>query len=188
MPQQVDHLNISSGPVPPKFDKSSFQSPTIGELRAIGIGKRTALGKLDLLVFCSMNGKCPHCNSTLITANSVGKKKLCHAVPWPKSIVGADMKCKKCHRILLTHDSRFVETFPTTEEMKRKFISCKGNGSHIFLIRMLRSGLTVAQVLRYIEDEVMEHYLKFKAEYTELWDKVSYINVFYACVLLILHL
>ena len=106
-----------SGPVHPIFDKSAFQSRTIGELRALGIRTKTAPGKLDLLVHCPLKGRCPHC-------------------------------------IFMTHDSSYVDTLPTTEQIKREFVSCKGNGSHISLRQLLRSELTVAQVERYIEDEV----------------------------------
>ncbi len=31
----------------------------------------------------------------------------------------------------------------------------------------------MAQVQRYVEAEVREHYLVFKAQYIELWDKVN---------------
>ena len=34
------------------------------------------LGKLDLLVYCPLNGRCPYCKSALIHINSVGKSKL----------------------------------------------------------------------------------------------------------------
>ena len=54
----------------------------------------------------------------------------------------------------------------------REFVSSKGNGTHISLLRLLRSGLTVAQVERYIDDEVRQHYLMLKSRYIELWDKV----------------
>ena len=53
-----------------------------------------------------------------------------------------------------------------------EFLTGKGNGSHISLLRLLRSGLTVAQVERYIEDEVREQYLQMKAKFIDLWDKV----------------
>ena len=68
----TDQPQVGAGPVPPKFDRSDFQSPTISELRAIGIGTKTSPGKLDLLVYCPLMGRCPHCKSALITANSVG--------------------------------------------------------------------------------------------------------------------
>ena len=126
-----------SGPVPPNFDKSAFQSPTVGELRAIGIRTETAPGKLDLLVYCPLKGRCPHCKSALITANLVGKRKLCYAVPWPKIIVGVDMRCTKCKKHFMMHDSSYVDTLPTTEQIKREFVSCKGNESHISLRRLL---------------------------------------------------
>ena len=100
----ADTPKVGSGPVPPKFDRSDFQSPTISELRAIGIGIKTFPGKLDLLVYCPLKGRCPHCNSALITANSVGKRKLCYAIPWPKIIVGVDMRCNKCKKHFMTHD------------------------------------------------------------------------------------
>ena len=77
----------------PKFDRSDFQSPTISELRAIGIVIKTSPGKLDLLVY--------------------------------------------------------------------------------------RSGLTVAQVQRYVENEVREHYLMLKSKYIELWDKVLLTTVYH---------
>ncbi len=72
----------------------------------------------------------------------------------------------------MTHDTKYVDTLPSEEQVKREFITGKGNGSHISLLRLLRSGLTVAQVERYMEDEVREHYLKMKEEYIKLWDKV----------------
>ena len=135
-----------SGPVLPKFDKSAFQSPTIGELRAIGIGLKKSPGKLDLIVYCPLNGRCPHCNSALISANSVGKRKLCYATPWPMSIVGFDMRFIKCKRHFMTHDPAYVDTLPSADQIKNKFVATKGNGSHICFVRLLRSGLTVSQV------------------------------------------
>ena len=127
---------IGSGPVHPKFNKSDFQSPTISELRVIGIGTKTAPRKLDLLVYCPLKGRCPHCKSTLITANSVGKRKLCYAVPWPKTIVGVDMRCYKCKKHFMTHDTTY-DTLPSKEQVKREFVSGKGYGSHISLLRLL---------------------------------------------------
>lgn len=56
--------------------------------------------------------------------------------------------------------------------MKRDFVCCKGNGTHISVLRLLRSGLTVAQVERLIADEVQEHYLRMKENFLDLWDKV----------------
>ena len=174
---EVPH-KTGSGPVPPKFDRSDFQAPTMRELRAIGIGIHISPSKLDLLVYCPLKGRCPHCESALITANSVGKRKLCYAIPWPKSIVGVDMRCGKCKKHFMTHDTNYVDTLPSAEQVKREFVTAKGNGSHISLLRMLRSGLTVAQVERYIDDEVKQHYLKLKANYIELWDKVHYIHMY----------
>ena len=56
-----------------------------------------------MLVYCPLKGRCPHCKSALISANLVGKRKLCNAVPWPKTIVGVDMRCGKVQQAL--HDS-----------------------------------------------------------------------------------
>ena len=63
-----------------------------------------------------------------------------------------------------------METLPSGEQVKREFVATKGNGTHLSLIRMLRSGMTVAQVERYAKGEIME--LMLKAQYIELWDKV----------------
>lgn len=71
----------------------------------------------------------------------------------------------------------YMDTLPSEEQVKREFLSAKGNGSHISLLRLLRSGLTVAQVERYVEDEVREHYLMLKSKYIELWDKVFTISI-----------
>lgn len=101
-----------SGPVPPIFDRSAFQAPTIGMLRAIGVGTKTVPGKLDLIVYVPLKGRCPHCDSCLILANSVGKRKLCYDIPWPKTIVGADMRCSKCKKHFMSHDSKYVDTLP----------------------------------------------------------------------------
>ena len=164
--------------MPPKFDRSDYQSPTISEVRTIGIGVKTSPGKLDLLVYCPLKGRCPHCNSALITANSVGKRKLCYAIPWPKTIVGVDMRCGKCKKHFMTHDTSYVYTLPSEDQIRRDFVTAKGNGSHISLLRLLRSGLTVAQVERYIGDEVLEHYLQLKSKFLELWDKVRiYLSI-----------
>lgn len=72
----------------------------------------------------------------------------------------------------MTHDTAYVDTLPSSEQMKREFVTGKGNGSHISLLRLLRSGLTVAQVERYVEDEVREQYLQMKAKFIDLWVKV----------------
>ena len=52
--------------------------------------------------------------------------------------------------------------------MKRDFVSGKGNCTHMSVIRLLRSELTVAQVDRYITAEVQQLYLKLKSEFVEL--------------------
>ncbi|CAI8022077.1 hypothetical protein GBAR_LOCUS12992, partial [Geodia barretti] len=83
------------------------------------------------------------------------------------------MRCGKCKKHFMTHDTNYVDALPSEEQVKREFVTVKGNGSHISLLRLLRSGLTVAQVERYVEDEVWEHYLLLKAKYIELWDKVD---------------
>ena len=75
------------------------------------------------------------------------------------------MRCKD----FMTHNTKYVDTLPSAEQIKREFVTAKGNGSHTSL---LRSGMTVAQVERYVEDEVREHYLQMKAKYIDLWDKV----------------
>ena len=165
------------GPVPPKFDKSDFQSLTIQQLRTIEIGSKTSPGLLDMIVYCPLKGRCPHCQSTLINANSVGKPKLCYAVPWPKTVVGVDMKCTNCKKHFMTHDPLYIKSLPSEQQVKQDFVGGKGNATHMSLIRLLRSGSTVSQLERYIEDTVREHYLRLKSEYQELWDKVcSYLS------------
>lgn len=97
-------------PCASKFDWSDFQSPMISELRAVSIGVKSSPGKLDLLIYCPMKGRCLHCNSTLIAGNLVGKYKLYYAVPWPKSILGTDMRCNKCKKHFMTHNPKYVDT------------------------------------------------------------------------------
>lgn len=126
-------------------------------------------GKLDLLIYCPLKGRCPHCKSTLICANSVGKRKLCYAMPWPKTIVGTDMRCTSCKKHFMSHDQAYVETLPSGEQLRKDFVSTKGNGTHMSLIRMLRAGMTVG---RYAEGQIREQYLLLKSQYIELWDKV----------------
>ena len=72
----------------------------------------------------------------------------------------------------MMHDPRYVDTLPSAEQVMREFVSTKGNGSHVAIIRLLRLGMTVAQVERYVEEEVREHYLSLKSKYIALWDKV----------------
>ena len=82
----------------------------------------------------------------------------------------------------MTHDMNYVDTLLSEEQVKREFVTTKGNRSHIFLLHLLRSGLIVAQVERYVEDEVREHYLLLKSKYI---DKVNYLLkyriYFYCC-------
>ena len=167
------------GPIPPKFDRIDYQSPRIGELRQISIGMKTESGKLDLLVYCPTTGRCPYCKSSLIVANSVGKRKLCYSIPWPKTVVGLDMRCKKCKKHFMTHDPLYISTLSSHNQIKCD--GGKGNCTHMSIIRLLRSGLTVAQVERYITAEVQEHYLKLKSQFVELWDKVYTYNT-YNCI------
>ena len=72
----------------------------------------------------------------------------------------------------MTHDSLYVETLPSQIQIQKEFVSGKGHGTHLSLIRLLRSGLTVAQVERYVTDEVRQHYLMMKSKFVDLWDKV----------------
>ena len=74
----------------------------------------------------------------------------------------------------MTHDHSYVVTVPSEQQVRHEFVSGKGNGSHISLLRLLRSGFTVAQVKRYAEDEVRQHYLHLKSKYIQLWDKVCW--------------
>ena len=85
----------------------------------------------------------------------------------------------------MTHNPNYVDTLPSEEQEKREFVSAKGNGSHISLLRLLRSGLTVAQVERYVEDEVREHYLMLKSKYIELWEKVYFIFLNYKIICMV---
>ena len=85
------------------------------------------------------------------------------------------------------HDPRHqlhVRQHPPYSGVKREFVTAKGNGSHISLLRLLRTGLTVAQVERYLEDEVQKHYLKMKDKYIELWDKVWYLLLLFTAIYL----
>ena len=168
---------LGSGPMPPKFNKSGMQSPTRAEIRSIRIGLKKSPGKLDLIVYCPLNGRCPYCKSALISINTVGKTKLCYGVPWSKSIVGANMKCSQCKKHFMMHDSSYTDSLPLEEQIKQEFVTGKGNGSHISLLRLLRSGLAVVQVQRYSEDEVRQHFHFLKSEFLDLWDKV----IFYIC-------
>ncbi len=161
---------VGSGPVPPTFGKNDHQTPKMG---AIEIGYRSVLGKLDLIIYCPMSGKCPLCNSVSIMRNTVGKCKLCYALPWPKTVVGVDMRCCKCNKHFITHDPVYMDSLPSGLQIKREFVSGKKNATHISLIRLLRSGLTVAQMERITGDGIRQEYLRLKSEYLELWDKVQ---------------
>lgn len=67
----------------------------------------------------------------------------------------------------------YVQSLPTGEQLKREFVATKGNGTHISLIRLLRSGMTVAQMERFAQSEIWAEYLRRKAKYVEEWDKVK---------------
>ncbi len=72
----------------------------------------------------------------------------------------------------MSYDPLYVDTLPSADQIKRDFVTGKGNATHVSIIRLLRSGLTVAQVERIFADEVRGHYFKLKTEFVELWDKV----------------
>lgn len=159
---RADLPKVGYGLVPPRFDRRDIQSPPLSELRAIGIRTKICLGKLDLLVYCPLEGRCPHCKSVLSKANPVSKQKLWYAILWPKTM----------WQVLMTHNTMWTPSLQ--QNRSSQSLSQQGvcHGSHISLQQLLQSGLTVAQVERYIEDEVWEHYLQMKAKYIELWDKV----------------
>ena len=76
----------------------------------------------------------------------------------------------------MTHDPNYVDTLSSEDQVRSDFVCGKVNGSHISILRLLRSGLTVAQVQRYVEDKVQQHYLHLKLKYIQLWDKVHNNN------------
>ena len=77
----------------------------------------------------------------------------------------------------MMHDTSYTDSLPSEEQIKQEFMTGKGNGSHISLLLLLRSGLTVVQVQHYIEDKVRQHYYFLKSEFLDLRDKV----IFYIC-------
>ena len=161
--------------MPTSFDRSDYQTASLGEAKTtcFGLKKATDRAKLDAILFCPLTGRCPYCKSALLSANSVGKGKLCYTIPWPKTVIGLDVKCVKCSRHFMTFDADYVATLPSGVQLKADFVTGKGNASHMSLLHLLRSGMTVAQVEKYAEAEIREHYLVLKAEYIELWDKVD---------------
>ena len=92
------------------------------------------------------------------------------------------MRCYMCKKHFMTHDPAYVDTLPSGDQVKKEFVAGKGLATHVSLIRMLRSGTTVSQVERCIEDEVRQHYLRLKSEFLELWDKVCSNLCVYAFV------
>jgi hypothetical protein len=103
---------------------------------------RSVAWRLDLIIYCPLKERCPQCKSAQINANSVGKPKLCYAVPWPKTAVGADMKCTTRKKHFMSHDPSYVDTLPSELQLKKEFVSGKGHATHILLIRLMRSGLS----------------------------------------------
>ena len=87
------------------------------------------------------------------------------------------MKCSQCKKHFMMHDTSYTDSLPSEEQIKQEFMTGKGNGSHISLLLLLRSGLTVVQVQHYIEDKVRQHYYFLKSEFLDLRDKV----IFYIC-------
>ena len=78
--------------------------------------------------------------------------------------------CRSGHEMQQVQETLYDprhDTLPSSEQFQREFVTAKGNGSHVSLLRLLRSGMTVAQVQCYIEGEVQKHYLKLKANYID---------------------
>ena len=55
---------------------------------------------------------------------------MCYAIPSPKTIVGADMRCGRCKKNFMTHSTKYVDTLPSAEQIKGEFVTSKSNGSH----------------------------------------------------------
>ena len=68
----------------------------------------------------------------------------------------------------MTHDPSYVNSPPTGEQLKSDFVATKGNGTNMSLVRLLRSGMTVAQVEYYAERQIREHYLMLKSRYLQI--------------------
>ena len=73
----------------------------------------------------------------------------------------------------MTLDSSYVDTLSSGDQVKKEFVCGKGHATHISIIRLLRSGMTVSQLERLLDDEVRERYLRMKSDFIEQWDKVS---------------
>ena len=63
----------------------------------------------------------------------------------------------------MMHDPSYVDTLRSDQQINREFISSKGNRNDTSLLRLLRLGLTVDQVERYIKDEVRQHFFMLKS-------------------------
>ena len=101
---------ITPGPVPPKFDKPSYQSPLIGELLS-------SERKPHQESWSIVQPKGDALIVSRIIANSVGKRKLCYAV------VGLDMRCQKCKKHFMTHDPLYINTLSSKDQVNRDFVS-----------------------------------------------------------------
>ena len=60
------------------------------------------------------------------------------------------MRCGKCKKHFMTHSHSYIATLPSEQQVRCELVSGKGNSSHISLLCLLRSGLPVAQVQRYV--------------------------------------
>ena len=86
--------------------------------------------RLDLPVYCPLKGRCSHCKSALISANSVGKRKLCYANPRPKTIIGKDMRCTRRKKHFMSHDTAYVDSLPSHKRPPRDTVpTCLSYGS-----------------------------------------------------------
>ena len=72
----------------------------------------------------------------------------------------------------MTHDPTIVDTLPSGDQVKKELVANKRLATHVSLIWMQGSGMTVSQVECYIKDEVRQHYLRLKSEFLKLLDKV----------------
>ena len=73
----------------------------------------------------------------------------------------------------MTYDEKYEASLPSAVQLERQFITSKGAyATDMSIIRLLRSGSSVAQVERFVEAEIRQHYFALKADYIATWDKV----------------
>lgn len=157
---QVYDIGCSLPQIPTKLSFSEVQDNPIKTI--------TMDGFLDLFIFAPINGFCPFCKSRKIYAkrNSTHLKMVLRMYNFPFYCQRVDIDCKECKKMIISSDSRYVETLPHHTRFKMTFFhtgACTGIDYN--MIRGMRNGMSAVTVQQMASGAIELLYSNLVREY-----------------------